>query len=64
VVEQDVFNSFPAIKRQISNIQTAFGAAETEFTQAARRLLPELRDGTTNYNTKMSELQGAVSLFE
>jgi hypothetical protein len=64
VVEQDAFHSFPAIKRQISNIRTAFAAAETEFTQAARRLLPELRDGTTNYNIKMSELQGAVALFE
>ncbi|KAK0512138.1 hypothetical protein JMJ35_005266 [Cladonia borealis] len=63
--EQEVFqNSFPVIMRQILNIQTAFAATETEFTQAARRLLPELRDGTTNYSTKISELEMAGTLFE
>jgi GTP-binding protein EngB required for normal cell division len=65
LTEQDVFqNSFPMIGRQILNIQTAFAAAEMEFTQSARCLLPELRDGTTNYRTKLSELQMAVALFE
>ncbi|KAI1213276.1 uncharacterized protein F4807DRAFT_257179 [Annulohypoxylon truncatum] len=65
VVEQDVFRKwFPAIRQQISNIQTAFTAGETEFTQAARRLLPELRDGTTDHRTKMKELSDAIALFE
>jgi len=63
--EQYVFqNSFPAISQQILNIQTAFAKAETEFKQAARRLLPDLRDGTTNYSTKISELEVVLTLFE
>jgi hypothetical protein len=53
---------FPVIKQQIFNVERAFAAAETEFIQAARRLLPELRDGNTN--TNVSELQDVVALFE
>ncbi|KAK0710201.1 hypothetical protein B0T26DRAFT_755299 [Lasiosphaeria miniovina] len=61
----DVFQtSFPEIKQQISNVQTAFAVAETEFTQAARHLLPGLRDGTIEYNAKTSELRLAVSVFD
>ncbi len=63
--EQDTFQaSFPKIKQQILSFQSAFAMAETEFLQSIRRLLPELRDGTTNYNIKMAELQGVVALFE
>src|ERR1700742_3366144 len=52
--EQDVFqNSFPVVRQQIRSIQNAFSTAETEFTQAARRLLPELRDGTSDYMIKI-----------
>ncbi|PNP59433.1 hypothetical protein THARTR1_00923 [Trichoderma harzianum] len=65
LIEQDVFqSSFPLTKPQISNIQCAFAAVETEFRKAARHLLPELRDGNTNYRTKVSKLQEAVDLFE
>ncbi|KAH7161115.1 hypothetical protein EDB81DRAFT_943841 [Dactylonectria macrodidyma] len=65
LVEQDVFqNSFPIIKQQVAKIQAVFAEAETGFTQAARRLLPELRDGTTDYSPKVSELREAVALFE
>ncbi|KAK6523032.1 hypothetical protein TWF281_002454 [Arthrobotrys megalospora] len=65
LVEEDVFQKqFPAIGRQISNLQTAFSAAETEFMEDARRLLPELRDGTTNENHKTEQLQAAVDLFK
>src|SRR5262245_49733583 len=53
LTEQDVFQgSFPVIKQQILSVQAAFAAAETEFLQATRRLLPELRDGITSYNIK------------
>ena len=65
LVKKDVFhNSFPTIARQIQNFQTAFTEVETEFTASARRLLPELRDGTTDYNVKSSEFLAAVALFE
>ncbi|WKT40267.1 hypothetical protein QSH57_005073 [Fusarium oxysporum f. sp. vasinfectum] len=57
-------NSFPTIKGQIERLRDAFSAGETTFIEAARRLLPELRDGNTDYNSKNSELQNAVSLFE
>ncbi|ORY01737.1 hypothetical protein BCR34DRAFT_605816 [Clohesyomyces aquaticus] len=51
-------------EQDIANIQSVFIAAETEFTGAARRLLPELRDGKCDYATKNSELQRAITLFE
>ncbi|KAI1392852.1 uncharacterized protein F4822DRAFT_392399 [Hypoxylon trugodes] len=65
LADQEVFQyQFPAIKRQISNLQMAFSGAETEFTKEARRLLPELRDGTMDEKAKIAELQSAVALFE
>ncbi|RGP78374.1 neoverrucotoxin subunit beta [Fusarium longipes] len=57
-------NWFPKIKGQIRGLREAFLEGESDFTEAARRLLPELRDGTTDYSTKISELRKAVSLFE
>ena len=65
LLEQVVFQKwFPAIKQQILNIQTAFAATEAQFTDTARRLLPDLRDGSSDYNVKTSELQAAVALYE
>ncbi|KAE8132832.1 hypothetical protein BDV38DRAFT_287428 [Aspergillus pseudotamarii] len=65
LVQQEVFQKqFPAIQRQISNLQTAFITAENEFTQDARRLLPKLRDGNTDENAMITELRAAVALFE
>ncbi len=65
LAEQVVFQKwFPAIRQQILNIQTVFADAETQFTQTARRLLPELRDGSIDYKVKISELQEAVALYE
>ncbi|RYP73509.1 hypothetical protein DL770_007759 [Monosporascus sp. CRB-9-2] len=65
LAEQEVFQKqSPAIKRQILNFQTAFSAAENEFTKDARRLLPELRDGTTDEKAKITELQAVVALFQ
>jgi len=65
LLEHEVFQKkFPGIRPQITNFQTAFSAAETEFQKAARRLLPELRDGTTDENAKVTELQAAIALFE
>ncbi|KAI1404242.1 hypothetical protein F4819DRAFT_448448 [Hypoxylon fuscum] len=65
VVKQEVFQKqFPVLKCQISNFQTAFSAAETEFTKDARRLLPELRDGNSDEKAKITELQAAVALFQ
>ncbi len=63
--EKDVFCiSFPTIEKQIQNFQAAFAEAKTEFTASARRLLPELRDGTADNNTTSSELLAAAALFE
>ncbi len=65
LTEQDTLqDSFPKIKQQILNFQAAFGRAETECIQSVRRLLPELRDDTANYNIKMAELDGVVTLSE
>ncbi|KAK4145847.1 uncharacterized protein C8A04DRAFT_10268 [Dichotomopilus funicola] len=65
LAEKDVFRiSFPAIEKQIRNFQAAFAEAKTGFTASARRILPELRDGTTDYNTTSSELLAAAALFE
>ncbi|KAK6361036.1 hypothetical protein TWF730_007151 [Orbilia blumenaviensis] len=65
LVKEEIFQKkFPAIKRQISNFADAFSAAETEFTKTARRLLPELRDGSTDENAKITELQAAAALFQ
>ncbi|XEU95058.1 hypothetical protein FSHL1_000342 [Fusarium sambucinum] len=55
---------FPKIKGQIRGLREAFLEGESDFIEAARRLLPELRDGTTDYSSKISELRKAVSLFE
>ncbi|KAH6605061.1 hypothetical protein Trco_006768 [Trichoderma cornu-damae] len=54
---------FPKVKKQIANFQRAFDRAETEFKSAARRLLPELRDGNTDEKSKIEELRSAVALF-
>ncbi|KAI0420229.1 hypothetical protein F5X98DRAFT_361964 [Xylaria grammica] len=63
--EQEVFKKkFPMIHAQILSFSRAFSVAETAFTKSARRLLPELRDGNTNENEKVTELQAAVALFE
>ncbi|KAI2471704.1 hypothetical protein F4781DRAFT_386374 [Annulohypoxylon bovei var. microspora] len=65
LMQQEAFQtSLPTIRQQIFNIQIAFAASETEFTQAARRLLPMLRDGTTNCSTKIAEVEAVVALFE
>ncbi|KAM0330220.1 hypothetical protein ACHAQA_004395 [Verticillium albo-atrum] len=65
LLEEDVFkDQFARIKRQITNFQTAFSAAEIDFTKKARRLLPELRDGSTDENAKVTDLQAAVALFQ
>ncbi|KAK4235960.1 hypothetical protein C8A03DRAFT_36177 [Achaetomium macrosporum] len=65
LAEKDVFRiSFPTIEKQVRNFQAAFAEAKTEFTASARRLLPELRDGTVDYNTTSSELLAAAALFE
>ncbi|KAH8728828.1 hypothetical protein GQ44DRAFT_757223 [Phaeosphaeriaceae sp. PMI808] len=55
---------FPAIKQQIESFQSAFSAVETEFTKDARRLLRKLRDGNTDENAKISELQASCALFQ
>ncbi|KAL4726578.1 hypothetical protein ACLX1H_005465 [Fusarium chlamydosporum] len=57
-------NWFPKIKGQIRSLREAFLEGESDFTEAARRLLPELRDGTTDYSSKISKLRKAVSLFD
>ncbi|KAI1087970.1 hypothetical protein F5B19DRAFT_473184 [Rostrohypoxylon terebratum] len=63
--EQEVFKKqFPKIHAQILNFCSAFSAIETEFIKAARRLLPELRDGNTNENEKVTELRAAITLFK
>ncbi|XDG05408.1 hypothetical protein ABKA04_005023 [Annulohypoxylon sp. FPYF3050] len=63
--EQDVFKrQFPKIHAQIHSFCKAFAAAETEFTETAQRLLPELRDGNTNENEKVAELREAIVLFK
>ncbi|KAI2602271.1 hypothetical protein GGR54DRAFT_634137 [Hypoxylon sp. NC1633] len=63
--EQEMFKKqFPRIHAQILSFCKAFSAAETEFAKAARRLLPELRDGNNNENEKVTELRAAIALFE
>ncbi|RGP62991.1 fibronectin, type 3 [Fusarium sporotrichioides] len=57
-------NWFPKIKGQIRGLRESFLEGESDFTEPARRLLPELRDGNTDYSTKISELRKAISLFE
>ncbi|QPC72255.1 hypothetical protein HYE68_003007 [Fusarium pseudograminearum] len=61
---QLLHDAFPVIKAQIGGFRDAFLAGESTFMETARRLLPELRDGNTDYNSKVTELQSAVSLFE
>ncbi|KAF3809460.1 hypothetical protein GCG54_00012741 [Colletotrichum gloeosporioides] len=64
LISKDLFQSeFPAIGRQISNFRDAFADAQNEFEQEARRLLPELRDGTKDENTNATALRAAVKLF-
>ncbi|KAF3206843.1 hypothetical protein TWF192_003049 [Orbilia oligospora] len=65
LLEHEVFQKqFPAIKNQISNLRAAFSAAGTEFRKDTRRILLELRDGTTNESEKMTQLQVTVALFQ
>ncbi|KAK6339773.1 hypothetical protein TWF718_009167 [Orbilia javanica] len=65
LIEKEVFRKqFPAIRSQILNFRDAFSAAEDKFREDARRLLPELRDGTTDGNEKGAQLQASVALFE
>ncbi|EQB48666.1 hypothetical protein CGLO_12085 [Colletotrichum gloeosporioides Cg-14] len=65
LISKDLFQSeFPAIGRQISNFRDAFADAQNEFEQEARRLLPELRDGTKDENTNATALRAAVKLFQ
>lgn len=64
VAADEVFQkSFPSIRKQIANFQNAFAAAETDFTSQVRQLLPELRDGKTDANAKIAELQQVVGLY-
>ena len=46
---------FTTIRKQITNFQAALFTAETDFTTEVRQLLPELRDGETNANEKISD---------
>ncbi|KAK1775417.1 hypothetical protein QBC45DRAFT_335358 [Copromyces sp. CBS 386.78] len=63
VAADEVFQkTFPSIRKQISNFQNAFAAAETDFTSQVRQLLPELRDGNTDANEKIAELVEVVGL--
>lgn len=63
--EEEVFKKqFHSIQAQILNFSKAFSKAEVEFTKVARRLLPELRDGNTDENDKIAELQTALHLFQ
>jgi len=65
IVESEMYKkSFPFIKKQINNFRTAFLAGQTDFLTAARNLLPELRDGNTNANDKITELIKAVALYQ
>ncbi|KAI2624052.1 hypothetical protein GGS21DRAFT_325573 [Xylaria nigripes] len=65
LVSQTVFQrQFPVIRCQISNFETAFSAATTGFTNQARRLIPELRDGTTNEKAMTVKLEEAVALYQ
>ena len=64
VAVDEVFQKqFPAIRKQITNFQAALSVAETDFTTEVRQLLPELRDGNTNANEKISQLQKAVGVY-
>lgn len=65
LVELELYKkAFPSIKKQIINFRTAFLAGQTEFLSATRSLLPELRDGNTNANDKISELTKVVALYQ
>jgi hypothetical protein len=64
VAADEVFQkNFPSIRKQMSNFQNAFSAADTDFILQVRQLLPELRDGNTDANEKITELQQAVGLY-
>ncbi|KAK3491084.1 uncharacterized protein B0T23DRAFT_176302 [Neurospora hispaniola] len=63
IAADEVFQkTFPSIRKQISNFHNAFAAAETNFTSQVRQLLPELRDGNTDANKKIAELERVVGL--
>lgn len=63
IAAEEVFQkTFPSIRKQIANFRNAFAAAETDFTSQVRQLLPELRDGNTNANVKIAELEKVVGL--
>ncbi|KAK6512522.1 hypothetical protein TWF481_001406 [Arthrobotrys musiformis] len=66
LAEREIFQQFPAIKRQISNFQAAFSIARTEFITEARQILPELRDGTMSrmYMVRTDKLCTAISLLQ
>ena len=65
LIERDLYKkSFPSIKKQIINFRTAFLAGQTDFLTAARTFLPELRDGNTNANEKISELIKVLALYQ
>ncbi|KAG3074367.1 hypothetical protein PI124_g14714 [Phytophthora idaei] len=57
-------DKFPKIQEQIFNFKKVFETASTGFSSAARRLLPKLRDGATDCNAKISELEHAVGTFK
>lgn len=59
-----LWKSFPSIQSQMSNMFHAFCAADAGFTMTARRLLPELRDGDTDFASKNGELLSAAAWFE
>ncbi|KAK6359513.1 hypothetical protein TWF696_000669 [Orbilia brochopaga] len=65
LAEEEVFQKqFPRIQRQVLNFQDAFSAAEIEFTEDVRRLLPDLRDGATDESEKTIQLRKVVALFQ
>ncbi|KAJ1323456.1 Down syndrome cell adhesion molecule-like protein 1 [Microdochium nivale] len=65
VAETAVFQGqFPSIQGQIRNFREAYSAAEIEFQVAARKLLPELRDGRKDEKEKTCQLREAVARFK
>lgn len=63
-IEENVPQDFSGIKQQVMNFEAAYSAAYTSFTDVVRRLLPELRGESTNYDLRIGELRTTVALFE
>ncbi|KAG8670725.1 hypothetical protein FPOAC1_003960 [Fusarium poae] len=62
--ELDVFKkTFPIIKDQIFNMEIVFRSVMTNLESIARRLLPRLRNGVTDYDASFNEIRSALTLF-